>query len=53
LANCLNIMGKTSLPSLYVCGVPGIGKTLTILKVTDWFTKQHFGQVKCIYLNGM
>ena len=46
-------MGKGSLPSLYICGVPGIGKTLTMLTVSDWFTKQYFGQVKCVYLNGM
>ena len=51
--HCLNTMGKTSLPSLYICGVPGIGKTLTMLTVSDWFTKQHFGHVKCIYVNGM
>lgn len=46
-------MGKISLPSLYICGVPGIGKTLTMMTVADWFTKLHFGQIKCIYLNGM
>ena len=53
LLHCLNIMGKTSIPSLYICGVPGIGKTLTMTTISQWFTKQHAGQVRCVYLNGM